>query len=179
MKEFLRKRPRASNGAVKTNSSGTAVEKKFGVGITANGEIVTTTSKPSNAVYRGGIALDPVTGAMYVTDAAVGATAIRARGLAVTDGALHVDSTGSGFSSEGRISVSGTAASVAAIGLEGSTDDLLMETGDVLLAEGGSEVDISAMNAAAALTGTERIPVVQDSATVYMTATQLRTYVNG
>ena len=70
-------------------------------------------------------------------------------------------------------------ASVEAIGLEGSTDNLLMETGDALLAESGTETDISAFSAATdPLAGTEVVAGVQSSATVGITIDQIKTYVN-
>src|SRR5690606_16334081 len=70
------------------------------------GALLTTTSAPSSPVYRDGVAFDPDTGAMYISDSAPTSTSIAAKGLAVTSGrALHVNSSGSGFASDGRISI--------------------------------------------------------------------------
>lgn len=107
MKDFLRRAARAAGGAVLTASSGTTAQKKFGVGRLATGEILTTTSV-TNRVVRGGVAFERDSGAMLITDAAPGAGAVSARGITVTNGALHVNSSGSGFSADGRISISDT-----------------------------------------------------------------------
>ena len=66
----------------------------------------------------------------------------------------------------------------AGIGLEASTDVILMESGDIVLVESGSETDISAFTAASTLGGTEDILGVQGGNSRRITPTQIKTYVN-
>lgn len=66
------------------------------------------------------------------------------------------------------------------------TNPVLVEIGDGLSTEAGAVVDvetgvakkISAMSAAAALTGTEKWAIVQGGVTVYATSDQIKTYIN-
>ena len=73
---------------------------------------------------------------------------------------------------------SGAITVVEGIGLEGSTDIILMESGDAVLMESGSETDISAFTAASALTGTEDLLGVQGGNSRRITPAQIKTYVN-
>ena len=72
----------------------------------------------------------------------------------------------------------GVITDAAGIGLEGSTDVILMESGDIVLVESGSETDISAFTAASTLGGTEDILGVQGGNSRRITPTQIKTYVN-
>lgn len=73
---------------------------------------------------------------------------------------------------------SGVITNAQAIGLEGSLDEWLMESGDLILMESGSETDVSALTAASTLGGTEDIAGVQGGNSRRITPTQIKTYVN-
>lgn len=71
-----------------------------------------------------------------------------------------------------------TVTPVQAIGLEGSADFILMETGDLILMELGASADISAFPAASTLGGTEVIAGVQGGNSRKVSIDQIKTYVN-
>jgi hypothetical protein len=73
---------------------------------------------------------------------------------------------------------SAVAASGNPIGLEGSADFMLMETGDFILVESGASADISAFPAASTLGGTEVIAGVQGGNSRKVSIDQIKTYVN-
>ena len=87
---------------------------------------------------------------------------------------------GSGYNDLGYMAAeqTGVISTPDGIGLEGSTDELLMETGDMILVESGAETDISAFSAASTLGGTEVVAGVQSAATVKITIDQIKTYVS-
>lgn len=73
---------------------------------------------------------------------------------------------------------SGAITVVEGIGLEGSTDVVLMESGDIVLVESGVETDISGFGAATTLAGAEDILGVQGGNSRRITPAQIKTYVN-
>lgn len=96
MRDIFSKRKRTSLGAISVATSGTPAFLKDGWGVLANGDSLVTTSAPSNPIFNFGIAFDPGNGAMYVTNSAPAAANILRGGIAVTNGALHVSTDGSG-----------------------------------------------------------------------------------
>lgn len=63
--------------------------------------------------------------------------------------------------------------------LENTTDAILLETGDLLLAEGSADLAITAMTAAASLADADVIVGVQGGVTESFALSDLKAYING
>ena len=109
MKELFHGRKRTGGNELVMHSAvpgaAAASIKKGGWAQDANGSNLFTVSAISNPVVRHGINFS-ADGVMQASNTAPTSTAIKFRGFAVTNGALHVDSSGKGFSISNRISIS-------------------------------------------------------------------------
>lgn len=63
--------------------------------------------------------------------------------------------------------------------LENTTDAILLETGDFLLAEGSADIAITAMTAASSLADADVIVGVQGGVTESFALSDLKAYING
>lgn len=118
MRNIFSKRKRTSTGAISVATSGTAVFKKDGWAVIANGDSLVTTTSPTVKAIRQGLTFDAISGALYVVDAAPSASSVVRSGMAITNGALNVSSS---TGSVGRIAMSGltvpsTAVKIATFG---------------------------------------------------------------